>query len=264
MKKKSIALIATLALALSMTACGGKETSNSAEQTSTNSAQESTVIESNEDSNALPYTVEIVYPDPSFESLTKEEFDAAVKHHKDTNNYHNSSFPYATITNTSDEAYCISYYTGQNTIIDYYFEPEEVLFCQLHYVIDENGIYTWAAPETITTSSANENRDTVRGSITVNFADSRMGEHGFWNLTSVELPVIRNPHLDYLTLCHINYYDAEGNIIATDGCSNHPIDSTDNEGIDLHVEPRINAPKSITWDHLEVFWMYTLPDYSAG
>ena len=67
-----------------------------------------------------------------------------------------------------------------------------------------------------------------------------------------------------LTLCHINYYDAEGNIIATDGCSNHPIDSTDNERIDLHVEPRINAPKSITWDHLEVFWMYTLPDYSAG
>lgn len=150
MKKKSIALIATMALALSMTACGGKteEAANtnvnepvveSTVQESQPEATEAPVQESQEvaesseapveteapvEEETKPYTIsELVYPDGSNSNvIDANEEDFMLVYEKYMMNEINA--PYYTVTNTSDQAYRITIGNGHE---DKNFEPGECM-----------------------------------------------------------------------------------------------------------------------------------------
>ncbi len=280
MKRKNVALISMCTMAmLAFTACG----SNTQAVSGDDSKEAANIVSSkemeDEELEKLPYTVEIVYPDEDFKSMTQEEFNA-----KTAGNYscpsYPTRYPYVTITNTSDEAYALTYdETIYSCVTDEYFEPGEVVFCTPHLNIDESGIYTWAEPEQIMTGSINQysqGYDTIHGSSTIVYATDL--KEGTNNRFYCKLPVIRNPYTKCITVSHINFYDAKGNIVATDGFYDYG--GAANTGMELQgfttlgetIPPTIRniatkeyTPKKyLVWDHAEVFWQYKLPDNSAG
>ncbi|MBQ2884814.1 MAG: hypothetical protein IJE43_13725 [Alphaproteobacteria bacterium] len=238
MKKKTLALLVTVALVASMTACGGKteETANTnvnepvAEssvetQVAESTTQESQATESTEENPAGTesfYEVSaVIYPTGSeAESIDYDAF------------YNNGTYmnpelitPYYIITNTSDSAYAIKFELLRQINEDAYFEAGESMVVPAELYMDNNNIAKWCNVleseelqygNGIETSDANPTQNRVQEMMTITFDESKVLSEGVMSI-DIELPasaVGDGGDLQYLP-CYVIYYDENGNVISS-------------------------------------------------
>lgn len=243
MKKKSIALLATIALVASLTACGSKteeaantnvsepvvettvsEESQAVEPTEA-PVQESQVVESTEapaeeapvEEVALYEVSELVFPDgvtPTY--TTADDF------YNFLNNgaYENTSVmvPYYTITNTSDSAYYIIV-KDLEQYEDHYFEPGEsiVLPGRLYRDRNNNDVPKWCTTLDSsfdnggikTENEAKPERNVIQEMVTLTFDESKVDK------TISDTALMTDIAQDNITVNYVIYYDADGNVITS-------------------------------------------------
>lgn len=241
MKKKSIALLATMALVASMTACGGKTEeaagSNVNEPTVESTVQESQVAESTtqevteatEASSEAPaseeapavaemtYEVsELIMPDGS----AIEPVDSTLWLERMGNDT-SISYPYYTVTNTSNSAYSIDF--GSIQYKDNNFEAgESIILPALPNANDDGTYFEWLninkfveiGMTSVNTGDVNSianvgNR--VQEKTTITFDESKVNTGGYSQLDNIDFTVSGNNFSNN----YIIFYDEAGNVIAT-------------------------------------------------
>lgn len=227
MKKKTLALIATLALALSMTACGGKteETANTNEPAV--ESQETTqevVQESQPESTEAPVETEapaetdtpVVEEAPAESDALPIEISELIypKGEPDSDETYWMHQPYFIVTNTSDTAYVFNFSRYNGVSYDDYFEPNESIIVPA-IIMNPEDAETWNS----------ETWSSIPDIL------ARTGDDIFWEFLTDNTDSERNRVQDMITITNgdtyplgegnengslANYaifYDAEGNVI---------------------------------------------------
>lgn len=246
MKKKTLALIATMALVASLTACGGKteETANTNEPAVETTTESQDVAEPTEapiqESEEVVESTETVTEEAPAETEASYEvsavmmLDGSAPENIDYEAFCNNGMfmnpeiitPYYTITNTSDSAYAISFELIGQINEDPYFEPGESMVVPAMPYMDNNDIAKWCnileaeelqynhfnvTPET----RPEQNR--VQEMMTITYDESKVL---YENVMSIDITLPENAVCDggdsqYLP-CYVIYYDEAGNVISSD------------------------------------------------
>lgn len=279
MKKKTLALLVTVALVASMTACGGKTedaagsnvnepvTESSVEsQVAESTTQESQeVVESTEASSEetsavaeTPYTMsEVVYPNGSTpEPALYEELMASAS----------TMAPYFTVTNTSNDVYGINFSAISNSgsYEDYYFEPGETITVPAYIVMGDSNIYgedgmgywvnTYDAIELFDANAdidvleANPNRNKIQEMATIAYDESKLVPAKGDNCLSVDMGLTVQSNVDYII-----YYDEAGNVISS-GLYVQLLEPTDTIFTFTMNDPVTGEP--FKWASADIYYSY--------
>lgn len=245
MKKKTLALIATMALVASLTACGGKteETANTnVNEPTVESQVEQEAVEPTEapaesqdvaepteapveeeapvETEASFEVSEVIYPNGSApDNINYDDF-------LNYGAYQNPEMivPYYTVTNTSDSAYAIEFEYLNEIVRDDYFEAGESMVVPACLFMDNNDVAKWCNileseelqySDGIETSDANPAQNRVQEMMTITYDESKVLYENVMSI-DIELPanaVGNGGDLQYLP-CYVVYYDADGNVIS--------------------------------------------------
>jgi len=279
MKKKTLALIATMALVASLTACGGntEETANNnvneptvesqveqeavvepteapvVSQEATESTE--TIVEESPVEEAKPYTLSEVIC-PNGETPTDIIFEDFLNNGA----YNNSAIiqPYYTLTNTSDSAYGIEIDTGVTN--EYYtdsnFEAGESILVPAYLyqgdanLYGEEGLSYWLNADDgynllqygygIETSEANPAQNRIQEMMTITFDESKVLGDG---KMSIELTLPENATGEGGDMqylpSYVIYYDEAGNVISS---GESCMGSYDSYNVIFYAEQTFNYP----------------------
>lgn len=287
MKKKTLALLATMALVASMTACGGKteEAAGSnvneptVESTVESQSAESTtqeVTESTETSSEAPASEEapvaeasyeisdVIYPNGSApESIDFDYFYSMGQ-------YQNPEIiqPYYTITNTSDSAYAIRFENLANMQEDLYFEAGESIVVPAALYQDENGAAKWCNlsdakalqySDGIETSEANSAQNRVQEMMTITYDESKIL---YENVMSIDIELPENASGDggaaqYLP-CYVIYYDEAGNVLSAGTSCDWNVISYADKTFTYPAMYYTTTGETFVWAKADVYYSYTL------
>ncbi len=270
MKKKTLALIATLALALSMTACGGKteETANNntnepvaesqveqdvAEPTEAPVQESEEVVENTEPVVEDASTTEEAPVEEEFEEETPAESPIEISEliypngEPDSDEFDGTNQPYFIVTNTSDTAYTLDF-SRETGISDDYFEPNESIILPGIVFEDENG-YKWG---TMTDGLilVEEYGDDIFDLYLRDYTDSERNRvQDMITITNGDTYPLGEGNENESRANYVIFYDAEGNVIPAAGA-----------GVFIsETSGAFNVNAEFEWATADVYYSYTEP-----